>query len=275
MSTDTVFDLFRINEDHEAIREAVRAVSEDKIAPYAAAVDEDARYPQEAHDALIASDFFAPHVAPEYEGVGADALATCIVIEEVARVCASSSLIPAVNKLGSMPLILAGSEQLKAKYLPPLARGETTFSYGLSEREAGSDTAAMKCRARRDGDDWVLSGQKSWITNAGVSEYYTVLAVTDPDGQRGSNVSAFVVEKSDAGFTFGEKERKLGIKGSTQDVLVPVQVVQAAGVSTATGSFTIQRLAFKVGDGEWADTSMMADDIQVRFKLVLSGLGPL
>ena len=214
MSTNTDFDLFRINEDHEALREAVRAVSEDKIAPYAAAVDEDARYPQEAHDALVASDFFAPHVAQEYDGVGADALATCIVIEEVARVCASSSLIPAVNKLGSMPLILAGSEQIKAKYLPPLARGESTFSYGLSEREAGSDTAAMKCRARRDGDDWVLSGQKSWITNAGVSEYYTVLAVTDPDGTRGSNVSAFVVEKSDAGFTFGEKERKLGIKGS-------------------------------------------------------------
>ncbi|MDN5769227.1 MAG: acyl-CoA dehydrogenase family protein, partial [Humibacillus sp.] len=103
MSTNTDFDLFRINEDHEALREAVRAVSEDKIAPYAAAVDEDARYPQEAHDALVASDFFAPHVAEEYDGVGADALATCIVIEEVARVCASSSLIPAVNKLGSMP----------------------------------------------------------------------------------------------------------------------------------------------------------------------------
>ncbi|MDN5778498.1 MAG: acyl-CoA dehydrogenase family protein [Humibacillus sp.] len=220
MSTNTDFDLFRINEDHEALREAVRAVSEDKIAPYAAAVDEDARYPQEAHDALVASDFFAPHVAEEYDGVGADALATCIVIEEVARVCASSSLIPAVNKLGSMPLILAGSEQVKAKYLPPLARGESTFSYGLSEREAGSDTAAMKCRARRDGDDWVLSGQKSWITNAGVSEYYTVLAVTDPDGPRGGNVSAFVVEKSDAGFSFGEKERKLGIKGSPTRELI-------------------------------------------------------
>ncbi|MEP7330772.1 MAG: acyl-CoA dehydrogenase family protein [Terracoccus sp.] len=220
MSTKRDFDLFRINEDHEALREAVRAVSEDKIAPYAAAVDEEARYPQEGHDALVAADFFAPHVPEEYEGVGADALATCIVIEEVARVCASSSLIPAVNKLGSMPLILAGSEQLKAKYLPPLARGESTFSYGLSEREAGSDTAAMKCRARRHGDDWVLSGQKSWITNAGVSEYYTVLAVTDPDGHRGSNVSAFVVEKSDAGFTFGEKERKLGIKGSPTRELI-------------------------------------------------------
>ena len=214
MSTRTDFDLFRISEDHEALREAVRAVSEDKIAPYAAAVDAEARYPQEAHDALVASDFFAPHVPEEYDGVGADALATCIVIEEVARVCASSSLIPAVNKLGSLPLILEGTEDLKTKYLTPLAQGRTTFSYGLSEREAGSDTAAMKCRARQDGDDWVLSGQKSWITNAGVSEFYTVLAVTDPDGPRGANVTAFVVEKSDAGFTFGEKERKLGIKGS-------------------------------------------------------------
>jgi alkylation response protein AidB-like acyl-CoA dehydrogenase len=208
------FDLYQLSEEHEAVREAVRAIAEDKIAPYAAEVDEQARYPQEAHDALVASDFFAPHVPEEYDGVGADALATCIVIEELARVCASSSLIPAVNKLGSMPLILAASPEVKAKYLPPLARGEAGFSYGLSEREAGSDTAAMKTRARPDGDDWVITGQKSWITNAGVSEYYTVLAVTDPDGRRGANVSAFVVEKSDPGFTFGEKERKLGIKGS-------------------------------------------------------------
>ena len=213
MSTGA-FDLYQLSEEHEAVREAVRALAEDKIAPYAAEVDEQSRYPQEAHDALVASDFFAPHVSEEYDGVGADALATCIVIEEVARVCASSSLIPAVNKLGSMPVILAGSEELKARYLPPLARGEAMFSYGLSEREAGSDTAAMKTRARPDGDDWVLNGQKSWITNAGVSEYYTVLAVTDQDGRRGANVSAFVLEKADPGFSFGEKERKLGIKGS-------------------------------------------------------------
>jgi alkylation response protein AidB-like acyl-CoA dehydrogenase len=214
VSTTSAFDLYRLSEEHDAVREAVRAIAEDKIAPFAAEVDEQSRYPQEAHDALVASDFFAPHVPEEYDGVGADALATCIVIEEVARVCAASSLIPAVNKLGSMPLILAGSEELKARYLPPLAHGEAMFSYGLSEREAGSDTAAMKTRARPDGDGWVLNGQKSWITNAGVSEYYTVLAVTDPDGRRGSNVSAFVVEKADPGFSFGEKERKLGIKGS-------------------------------------------------------------
>ncbi|KRE43743.1 acyl-CoA dehydrogenase family protein [Knoellia sp. Soil729] len=220
MTASSDFPLFQVNEDHEAIRAAVRDVAEAKIAPFAAAVDEESRYPQEAHDALVASDFFAPHVAEEYGGVGADALATCIVIEEVARVCASSSLIPAVNKLGSMPVILAGSEELKRTYLTPLAEGRTSFSYGLSEREAGSDTAAMKCRAKPDGDDWILNGQKSWITNAGVSDYYTVLAVTDPDGGRGNNISAFVVEKSDEGFTFGEKERKLGIKGSPTRELI-------------------------------------------------------
>jgi acyl-CoA dehydrogenase len=220
MSSNKDFDLFRTSEDHEELRAAVRAVAEGKIAPYAAEVDETSTFPQAAYDALVASDFHAPHIAEEYDGVGADALATCIVIEEVARVCASSSLIPAVNKLGTMPLILAASDEVKARYLPPVARGEAMFAYGLSEREAGSDTASMRCRAKADGDDWVLTGQKSWITNAGVSQFYTVLAVTDPDGKRGSNVSAFVVEKSDAGFSFGEPEKKMGIKGSPTRELI-------------------------------------------------------
>ncbi|CAN5465997.1 acyl-CoA dehydrogenase [soil metagenome] len=214
------FDLYRLSEDHDDLRAAVRDLATNKIAPYAAEVDARAAFPQAAYDALVAADFHAPHVPESYDGMGADALATCIVIEEVARVCASSSLIPAVNKLGSLPLVLAGSEELKQRYLPPLARGEAAFSYGLSEREAGSDTASMRCRARPDGDDWILSGQKSWITNAGFSDFYTVLAVTDPDAGRGKGISAFVVEKSDEGFTFGEKERKLGIKGSpTRDLL--------------------------------------------------------
>src|SRR5450755_1245478 len=186
------FPHFALTEDHEMLREVVRSMCEDKIAPHAAEVDEKAEFPQAAYDALRAGDFHAPHVPEQYGGAGADALATCIVIEEVARVCASSSLIPAVNKLGSMPLILAGSAELKARYLPAVACGDAMFSYGLSEREAGSDTAAMRCRAKADGDGWVLNGQKAWITNAGVSEYYTVLAVTDPEGKRGSNVSACV-----------------------------------------------------------------------------------
>jgi alkylation response protein AidB-like acyl-CoA dehydrogenase len=218
--TNPDFDSFRLNDDHRAIRDAVRDIATDKIAPYAADVDEQARYPQEAHDALIESEFFAPHVPEAYGGVGADALATCIVIEEVARADVSASLIPAVNKLGSMPVIIGGSEDLKQKYLSRLAAGEA-FAYGLSEREAGSDTAGMTCQAKDNGDGtFTLNGGKAWITNAGVAELYTVMAVTDPEGRRGANVSAFVVEKSDPGFTFGEKERKLGIKGSpTRELL--------------------------------------------------------
>ena len=210
----TSFDLFRISDDHEALREAVRAVVQAKVAPHAADVDDKGVFPQESYEALRAGDFHAPHIPEQYGGAGADALATCIVIEEVARGCASSSLIPAVNKLGTMPLLLAASDGIKERYLPAVASGESMFSYGLSEREAGSDTAAMRCRATPDGDDFVLNGQKSWITNAGISDFYTVLAVTDPDAPRGHGISAFVVEKSDPGFTFGEPERKLGIKGS-------------------------------------------------------------
>lgn len=147
-----------------------------------------------------------------YEGVGADALATVIVIEEIARVCASSSLIPAVNKLASMPWLLAGSEELKQTYLRRWPR-EAMASYCLSEPEAGSDAAAMTTRAVRDGDTYVLDGVKRWITNAGVSQFYTVFAVTDPAaGTKG--ISAFVVERADEGVSFGAPEHKLGIKGS-------------------------------------------------------------
>jgi alkylation response protein AidB-like acyl-CoA dehydrogenase len=136
-----------------------------------------------------------------------------IVIEEVARVCASSSLIPAVNKLGTMPLILAASEEVKQRYLTPVARGEAMFSYALSEPEAGSDAAAMKTRAVREGDGYVLNGVKRWITNAGISRYYTVMAVTDPAAGAGG-ISAFVVESGDEGFSYGAPEHKLGIRGS-------------------------------------------------------------
>ena len=206
--------MYALSEEHQAIREAVRAVADAKIAPFAAAVDEEARYPHEAAEALLASDFHAPHVPEAYGGAGADALATVLVIEEVARACVSSSLIPAVNKLGSLPVQIAGSEELKQKYLGALARGEGGFSYCLSEPDAGSDAGGMKTRAVRDGDEWVIDGVKRWITNAGESEFYTVMAVTDTEKKTRGGISAFVVEKSDAGVSFGAPEKKLGIKGS-------------------------------------------------------------
>jgi alkylation response protein AidB-like acyl-CoA dehydrogenase len=209
----TDFDAYQLPEEHMEIREAVRAVCDGKVAPNAAAADETGEFPQASYDALRAGDFHAPHIPVEYGGAGADALATAIVIEEVARACASSSLIPAVNKLGTLPLLLAASDALKQRYLPPVARGEAMFSYCLSEPEAGSDAAAMTTRATSDNDHYVINGAKRWITNAGVSDLYTVFAVTAP-GERSRGISAFVVEKSDPGVSFGAPEKKLGIKGS-------------------------------------------------------------
>ena len=201
-----------IGEEYEALRESVRALATKKIAPFAKAVDEESRFPQEAFEALQSADLAAAHVDSKYGGQGADALATVIIIEEVARVCGSSSLIPAVNKLGSLPIILAGSSELKEKYLTQLAAGKG-FSYCLSESEAGSDAAAMKTKAVKSGSDWIINGSKKWISNAGFSDFYTVLAQTDPAlGAKG--ITAFVVEKSDAGVSFGAHEKKMGFRGS-------------------------------------------------------------
>jgi alkylation response protein AidB-like acyl-CoA dehydrogenase len=233
------------SEEHELLRRTVRELAEAKIAPFAAEVDEESRFPREALDALVAADLHAVHVPESYGGAGADALAAVIVIEEVARVCASSSLIPAVNKLGTVPLLLAGSAELKARFLAPVARGEAMFSYALSEADAGSDAAGMKTRAVRAGDGWVLNGAKMWITNAGVSQFYTVMAVTDPAaGARG--ISAFVVDKDDPGVSFGAKERKLGIKGSPtrqvifQDTLIPGdRIIGAEGTGFKTALATL------------------------------------
>jgi alkylation response protein AidB-like acyl-CoA dehydrogenase len=212
MARDSSFHLFELPEEHLELRAAIRALAVKEIAPHAADVDENSRFPEEALEALNASAFNAVHVPEEYGGQGADSVAACIVIEEVARVDASASLIPAVNKLGTMGLILRGSDELKKKVLPDLVEGKLA-SYALSEREAGSDAAAMKTRARADGDDWILNGTKAWITNGGRSSWYTVMAVTDPD--KGANgISAFAVHIDDEGFTVGPKERKLGIKGS-------------------------------------------------------------
>ena len=208
------FDVFKLADEHNELRAVLRDLCEKEIAPYAADVDEKPRVtPTRRSAALTAAGFAAIHIPEEYGGQGGDSVAACIVIEEVARVCASSSLIPICNKLGTMGLLMRGSEELKKQVLPSIAAGEAMASYALSEREAGSDAAAMRTRARQDGDDWVLNGAKCWISNGGNSTWYTVMAVTDPD--KGANgISAFVVHKDDPGFAVGPKERKLGIKGS-------------------------------------------------------------
>jgi len=213
MVNNPSFDLFKLSDEHEELRTVLRALCDKEIAPYAAEVDRDARFTSEALAALDGSGFSAVFIPEEYGGQGADAIAACIVIEEVARVCASSSLIPICNKLGTTGLLMNGSEELKRQVLPSIAAGEATASYALSEREAGSDAGAMRTRAVADGDHWILNGSKCWISNGGQSTWYTVMAVTDPD--KGANgISAFIVHKDDEGFTIGAKEHKMGIKGS-------------------------------------------------------------
>lgn len=204
--------LFSLPAEYQALRESVRALADSKIAPFAREVDEQARYPKEAGEALQSAGLAAAHVPDEFGGEGADALGVVIIIEEVARVCGSASLIPAVNKLGSLPLMLAGNLEQKQRWLPELAQGRG-FSYCLSESEAGSDAAAMRTKAVRAEGGWILNGSKKWISNAGESEFYTVLASTDPTkGAKG--ISAFVVEKSDKGLSFGAHEKKMGFRGS-------------------------------------------------------------
>ncbi len=235
MSADA-YPLFGLSEEHRAVRQAVRALCDDKVAPHAAEVDATGEFPQQAYDALRAADFHAPHIPEEYGGAGADALAACLVIEEVARADASASLVPAVNKLGTMPLLLTGSDELKQTYLPPVARGAAMFSYCLSEPEAGSDAASMQTKAVADGDHYVLDGVKRWITNAGVSAYYTVMAVTEA-GAGAKGISAFVVERDDEGVSFGAPERKLGIKGSpTREVYLDQVRIPAARMIGAPGT---------------------------------------
>ena len=250
---DSSFSLYSLTEEHELLRKAVRELAEDKIAPRAAEIDEKAEYPWDVHEAIKKAGFMAIHVPEQYGGDGADKIAHCIVVEEIARVCASSSLIPMGNKLGTTGLILSGSEELKHEFLPGVARGESTFSYALSEREAGSDAASMRTRAVQDGDSYVLNGTKCWITGAGVNTHYTVMAVTDP-GKGANGISAFVVKADDPGFSVGTKERKLGIKGSPtceiyfEDCRIPAsRMIGPEGTGFKTALKTLDHTRLGIG----------------------------
>jgi alkylation response protein AidB-like acyl-CoA dehydrogenase len=210
---------FALSEEQELFRKTVRRIADDKIAPRAAEIDATGEFPWDVFEVLKRNDLLGLHVPEEYGGSGADAVTYSIFIEEVARVCASSSLIPGVNKLGSLPLLVAGTEDQKRRYLGEVARGDAMLSYCLTEPGSGSDSAAMTTTARLDGDTYVLNGTKRFITNAGISKYYAVLAKTNPDaGTRG--ISCFVVPADAPGFEVGKHEDKMGIRGSTTAEIV-------------------------------------------------------
>jgi alkylation response protein AidB-like acyl-CoA dehydrogenase len=206
-------DMYRLSEEHETIRAAVRELCEEKVAPNAAEADELAEFPKASFEALVTADFHAPHIPEAYSGVGADALATVIVIEEIARVCAATSLIPASTSWPPCRGCLLGRRR-SSRRICPRSPGATRWRpIAYPSRTLVSDAVSMQTRAVRDGDHFVLNGVKRWITNAGLSDFYTVFVVTDPDASS-KGISAFVVEKSDEGVSFGAPEKKLGIKGS-------------------------------------------------------------
>ncbi len=210
---------FSLTPELDELRSALRRLAETGIAPNAAEADERSQYPWESWRAWRDAGFAGLAFPEEYGGQGGGILVHALAVEEVARVCASSSLFVFISKLGSTALLDHGSEALKRKYVPRLASGECQASYCLSEAGAGSDVAGMQTRATRDGDHYVLRGNKLWITNAGVSDFYTVFAKTDPEaGHRG--ISAFVVEKGFPGFSVGKLEHKMGVRGSPTGEIV-------------------------------------------------------
>jgi len=211
--------MFELTEDYAELRASVRRLAEERIAPNAAAADENEQYPWDSWHAWQAAGFAGVAFPAEYGGQHAGFLAHAICVEEVARVCASSSLFTFISKLGMTPVLDHGSDALKQKYVPRVASGECQASYCLSEADAGSDVAGMRTTATRDGDHYVLNGRKLWITNAGVSDLYTIFAKTDAEaGHRG--ISCFVVEKTSPGFSVSKLEHKMGVRGSPTGEIV-------------------------------------------------------
>jgi alkylation response protein AidB-like acyl-CoA dehydrogenase len=196
------------------IRELIRTLTRERIAPRAAEIDESAEFPWDLVELFREQELFGLSFDERYGGSGAGSLMLLVAVEEVSRACATTGLVLAVQELGSLALRLSGSEEQKERYLPGLARGEWLAAYALTEAGSGSDSAAMRTEARREGDEYLLNGSKRFITNAGVAGLYTVFAKTDPDGGH-AGISCFVVEADAPGFEVGRIEPKMGIKGST------------------------------------------------------------
>jgi alkylation response protein AidB-like acyl-CoA dehydrogenase len=208
---ETTSDVYTLPQEHVDLRDTIRALAQEQIAPRAAEIDEKAEYPWDVRRLLAEHDILGLPYPIEYGGTGTGTLMLNIAVEEIAKACASSALILMVQELGSLPLQLFGSEELKQRFLPKCATGEWSPAFALSEPEAGSDPGGMITTAVKDGDEWVINGTKNWITNLGVADFYTVFAVTDRETRR---ITAFVVEADRPGFTVGKLEHKLGIRGS-------------------------------------------------------------
>lgn len=232
---------FSFTEEQEAFRSSVRQLVEDKIAPRAAEIDAADEYPWDIDELLVHAGFAGVSYPEEYGGAGGGAVELCILVEEISRASAGVALIPAVNKLGAIPVLLAGTDEQKRLVSEGMTEGTHRMSYCLTEPGSGSDAAAMRSRAVRDGDDWVITGSKRFITGAGAADLYTYFAVTDPEGEKGRNITAFLIPKEAPGFSLGRKEDKMGIRGSpTREVILDgCRVTSSQVIGEVGGGFPI------------------------------------
>ena len=240
--------VYELPEELRDFRDLVRRLAQEQIAPRAAEIDKQGEYPWDIRELLASHDVLGLPFSEEHGGTGTGTLMLQTAVEEIAKACASSALILMVQELGTLPIQLFGSEELKGRLLPKCASGEWSPAFALSEPEAGSDPAAMRTTAAQNGDEWVINGSKNWISNAGVADFYVVFAVTDRESKR---ITAFVVEKDCDGFSIANLEHKLGIKGSPtgspvfEDVRVPAANVigeVGRGLSVALGTLERTRL---------------------------------
>jgi alkylation response protein AidB-like acyl-CoA dehydrogenase len=226
---EALAETYAIPQEHLDFRDAIRQIVTERVAPRAAEIDERAEYPHDLRELFADHDLFGLPFDVEHGGTGTGTLMLNMAIEEVSKACASTALMLMVQELGTLPIRLFGSDELKQRFLPRCASGEWTPAFALSEPEAGSDPGGMITRARRDGDEWVISGTKNWITNLGIADFYVVFAVTDREAGHSHGISAFVVEAERPGFSVGKLEHKLGIRGSPtgqpvfDDVRVPAE----------------------------------------------------
>ncbi len=204
-------DLYAIPQEMLDFRDTIRQIVRERVAPRAAEIDATAEYPQDIRELFAEHDILGLPFPEEYGGTGTGTLMLQMAVEEVARACASSALILMVQELGTLPIQLFGTDEQKQRFLPKCASGEWSPGFALSEPEAGSDPAAMRTTAVLDGDEWVINGTKSWISNAGIADFYVVFASTDRENRR---TTAFIVEADRPGFSIGKLEHKLGIHGS-------------------------------------------------------------
>lgn len=243
--TTALSDVYEIPQEHRDFRDLVRQIAQEQVAPRAAEIDASDEYPWDIRRLLAEQDILGLPFAEEHGGTGTGTLMLQIAVEELAKASAAVALILMVQELGTLPISLFGSDELKERFLPRCAAGEWSPAFCLSEPDAGSDAAAMRTTARLDGDEWVINGTKNWITNAGVADFYVVFAVTDREARRST---AFVVEKDRPGFSVSKFEHKLGIHGSPtgqpvfEDVRVPqANVVGEVGRGLAVALGTLER----------------------------------